>query len=252
VGMKITALLPGGVFPAKGRCVTTAYSNWGDAIVAAPGVYPPQEDSRLLVVGMDRQRPPTGLRVADLCTGSGFVAVAAAARGALAVTAFDLCPRAVRCARANALAAGVDVDVHLGHWARAAEFGPFDLITSNPPYVPAPELREREAAHPVDGGPPLAVDAGIDGRLVLDPLCVHVPRLLADGGTLLLVQSEFAGIEQTLSALRAAGLRSDIVAHQHIPFGPVMTSRAAWLESTGRLETGRRTERLAVIAAVRS
>jgi release factor glutamine methyltransferase len=198
---------------------------------------------------MDRSRPPKGLRVADLCTGSGFVAVAAAMRGAVAVAAFDLCPDAVRCARANALAAGAHVEVHLGHWARAAEFGPFDLITSNPPYVPAPgEL----GAHPVGGGPPLAVDAGLDGRLVLDPLCAHAPRLLADGGTLLLVQSEFAGIDQTVSALRAAGLRSDVVAHQHIPFGPVMTCRAAWLESTGRLEPGRRTEKLAVIAAVRS
>jgi release factor glutamine methyltransferase len=200
---------------------------------------------------MDRHRSPAGLRVADLCTGSGFIAVAAAIRGAQAVTAFDLCPRAVRCARTNAVAAGVDVDVHLGHWARAAEFGPFDLITGNPPYVPAPAPGELDVSHPVDGGPPLAVDAGRDGRLVLDPLCEHAPGLLADGGTLLLVQSEFAGIDQTLSALRAAGLRSDIVAHQNSPFGPVMSTRAAWLEDTGRLEVGRRTERLAVIAAVR-
>lgn len=168
------------------------------------------------------------------------------------MTAFDLCPRAVRCARANALAAGVDVDVRLGHWARVAEFGSFDLITSNPPYVPAPAPGELETEHPADGGPPLAVDAGVDGRLVLDPLCAHAPRLLAKGGTLLVVQSEFADVDQTVATLRAAGLRTDVVAQQHIPFGPVMASRATWLESTGRLETGRRTERLAVISAVRS
>jgi release factor glutamine methyltransferase len=34
----------------------------------------------------------------------------------------------VRCARVNAVCAGVDVDVHLGSWARAVEFAPFDLV----------------------------------------------------------------------------------------------------------------------------
>src|SRR5687767_15091520 len=111
----------------KGRSVTIPCTEPGDVVVAPPGVYAPQEDSRLLVDVMDRFRPPGGLRVADLCTGSGFVAVAAAVRGAAAVTAFDACPRAVRCARANAAAAGAEVGVHLGHWARADEFGPFDL-----------------------------------------------------------------------------------------------------------------------------
>jgi len=177
------------------------------------------------------------------------VAVAAATRGAAAVTAFDICPRAVRCARVNASAAGADVDVHLGHWARAAEFGPFDLILSNPPYVPAPG--DEAGVHPADAAPPLAVDAGVDGRLVLDPLCAHAPALLAEGGALLVVQSEFAGIDQTVSALRGAGLRADVVTRQRIPFGPVMTSRAPWLEEAGRLERGRRTETLAVIAGVR-
>lgn len=247
--MKIKALQPDGDPSVKGRCVTTAYSEPGDLVIAAPGVYAPQEDSRFLVDAMDRYRPPMALRVADLCTGSGFVAVAAAIRGAAAVTAFDICPRAVRCARANVSAAGVDVDVHLGHWARAAEFGPFDLILSNPPYLPAPD-GDAEIP-PADAAPPVAVDAGLDGRLVLDPLCAHAPALLADGGALLIVQSEFAGIDQTVAALLAVGMRVDSVTYQSIPFGPVVTSRAAWLESTGKLELGRRTERLAVIAAVK-
>lgn len=230
--------------------VTTAYTEPGDLVIAAPGVYPPQEDSRLLVDVMDRYRPPTALRVADLCTGSGFVAVAAATRGAAAVTAFDICPHAVRCARANASAAGVHVDVHLGHWARAAEFGPFDLVLSNPPYVPAPDGGDE--GYPADAAPPLAVDAGVDGRLVLDPLCAHAPALLTDGGMLLVVQSEFSGIEETVRALQCAGLRVEDVVRQVIPFGPVMSSRAAWLEATGRIEPGRRTETLAVIAAVKA
>src|SRR5690349_17039828 len=144
-------------------------------------------------------------RVVDLCTGSGVVAVAAGGQKASHVTAFDVCSRSVRCARMNALSAGVDVDVHLGSWARATEFGPFDLVLCNPPYVPHdPDVTY--APMPADVGPARAWDAGYDGRLVLDPLCEAVSDLLAPGGTFLLVQSEFAVPRQTLAALASAGM----------------------------------------------
>jgi release factor glutamine methyltransferase len=189
-----------------------------------------------------------GRRVVDLCTGSGVIAVTAAEQGAGAVTALDICAHAVRCARANAAAAAVDIDVHRGSWARAVEFGPFDLITCNPPYVPHDPGVDFEPLPPYVG-PARAWDAGEDGRLVLDPLCAAVPQLLADGGTLLLVQSEFADPRLSLAALSSAGLDAGIVARQWIPFGPVLTSRAKWLEETGRLEPGRREEELLVIRA---
>jgi release factor glutamine methyltransferase len=228
--------------------VTTAYSESPDTLIAPAGVYAPQEDSQFLIDVMEKADLARGRRVADLCTGSGVVGIAAGERGASQVMAFDVCPRAVRYARANALSAGVDVDIHLGSWARAAEFGPFDLVVCNPPYVPHdPDVTY--AWIPQDAGPARAWDAGYDGRLVLDPLCEAVPDLLAPGGTFLLVQSEFAVPRRTLAALSSAGLDAEIVAYQWIPFGPVMTSRAQWLEETGRLEWGRREEELVVIRA---
>lgn len=229
--------------------MTTAYNpelHPISTIVVADGVYAPQEDSQLLIDVMEEAGLAVGRSVADLCTGSGVVAINAAAQGASAVAAFDICQRAVRCARFNVLAHDVAVDVHLGSWARAAEFGPFDLITCNPPYVP----------HDLDNAAPTGVtgrarawDAGEDGRMVLDPLCAAAPDLLADGGSLLLVQSEFANPRKTLADLSAAGLDADIVAWQWVPFGPVLSSRAEWLEETGRLEPGRREEELLVIRA---
>ncbi|SEH60164.1 release factor glutamine methyltransferase [Mycolicibacterium rutilum] len=197
---------------------------------------------------MDSAALARGRHVVDLCTGSGVVAIGAAAQGAASVTAFDICPKAVRCARSNALAAGVDVDVHRGSWARAVEFGPFDLVTCNPPYVPHDPSADCEPL-PDYVGPPRAWDAGYDGRLVLDPLCEAVPQMLAHGGSLLLVQSEFADPRQTLGALASCGLDAEIVARQWIPFGPVLSARAEWLEETGRLEPGRREEELLVIRA---
>ena len=225
--------------------MTTAYTDERATVVAADGVYAPQQDSQLLVDVMEKTRLAQGNRVADLCTGSGVVAINAALQDAISVSAFDICPRAVHCARANALAAGVDVDVHLGSWARAVEFAPFDLLVCNPPYVP----HRSGAPLPSTIGPPRAWDAGYDGRLVLDPLCGAVPDLLAHGGSLLVVQSEFADPRQTLAALSGAGLDAEVVAWQWIPFGPVLMSRAEWLEETSRLDPGRREEELLVIRA---
>ncbi|MCV7227987.1 HemK2/MTQ2 family protein methyltransferase [Mycolicibacterium komossense] len=228
--------------------MTTAYSNPDVAVM--PGVYAPQQDSRLLIDTMRNLGVAAGRRVADLCTGSGVAALAAAAQGAETVTAFDVSPAAVRCARGNALSAAANVDVHLGSWARAREFGPFDLVTSNPPYVPHDPAND-EAAVSTRFGRPLAWDAGRDGRLVLNPLCATVRDLLDDDGVLLLVHSEFAGLTRSLGILGDNGMSAQIVAEQWIPFGPVLSARAAWLEQTGLLQAGRRVERLAVIRAQR-
>jgi release factor glutamine methyltransferase len=84
---------------------------------------------------------------------------------------------------------------------------------------------------------------------VLDPLCAAAPRLLAEAGTLLIVQSEFSGTHATVEALSDAGLSAAVVAQESVPFGPVLRARAEWLERTGRLEQNRRMEELVVIRA---
>ncbi|MGV0790499.1 HemK2/MTQ2 family protein methyltransferase [Mycolicibacterium sp. XJ1819] len=231
--------------------MTSAYTADPNPVISEQGVYTPQEDSQFLIEVLEKTGLAHGRRVADLCTGSGVVAMAACAQDAAEVTAFDICPRAVRCARRNAVAGGFDATVHLGSWARAVEFGPYDLVLCNPPYVPHDPTAPNGGASPLPStiGPARAWDAGYDGRMVLDPLCEAVSDLLAPGGTLLLVQSEFAVPRQTLAALASAGLDAEVVAYQWIPFGPVMSARAEWLEETGRLEPGRREEELLVIRA---
>ncbi|WP_100482204.1 HemK2/MTQ2 family protein methyltransferase [Mycobacteroides abscessus] len=215
------------------------------------GVYVPQYDSALLRESMTRFFPPAGLRVADLCTGSGYLALAAAKEGAAAVTALDMCPLAVECAQSNAQRVGADITALQGDWLRAKEFGPFDLVLANPPYVPGDRRVLLGDAVPASVGTTLAFHAGVSGRLVLDPLCTHAHELLDPHGVLLLVQSEFADVSQTVYALAATGLTAEVIAEQHVPFGPVMSARAPWLERMGRLGKGRRTERLVVIAGRR-
>jgi release factor glutamine methyltransferase len=227
--------------------LTTTYQV-ADAALPAVSVYQPQYDSRLLVDTMKWTGIVAGKRVLDLCTGSGFVAIAAAEMGCASVTAFDICPHAVRCSRDNAVDAGVDVDVREGSWTRAFDCAPFDVVVSNPPYVPTPPIDDTDLIAP-SAGPSWSFNAGPDGRLVLDPLCESATNLLCHGGSLLLVQSAFAGVQQSLDCLRSTGLDARVVASQWVPFGPVLSARARWLENTGRLRRGCRAEELVVIRA---
>jgi release factor glutamine methyltransferase len=217
-------------------------------VLAAHKVYQPQDDSRLLVETMQQSGLVRSRRIVDLCTGSGFVAIAAAEMGCASVTAFDICPHSVRCAQDNAAIAGVEIDIREGSWIGALGCEPFEVVMSNPPYVPTPSFGDTEMISS-DAGPSWAWNAGPDGRLVLDPLCGSVSNLLCDGGSLLLVQSALAGVEQSLDTLRLTGLYAEVVSSQWIPFGPVLTARADWLEEAGLLHRGCRQEELVVIRA---
>lgn len=227
--------------------MTTTYPAPSESLLAER-VYQPQYDSFLLVDTMRRTGLIPQRRVLDLCTGSGFVAIAAAEMGCASVIAYDICPSAVSHSRGNVRGAGVDVDVRQGSWVKALGHGPFDLVVSNPPYVPAPPVDDTDSIASV-AGPSRAYNAGPDGRLVLDPLCGSASKLLAEGGSLLLVHSALSGVDKTLYALRATGLYAEVVASQVIPFGPVLTARAQWLEQTGRIARGCRQEEIVVIRA---
>ncbi|MGK2879554.1 MAG: HemK2/MTQ2 family protein methyltransferase [Mycobacterium sp.] len=219
-------------------------------IETATGVYPPQEDSCLLIDTLERTTVVVGRSVADLCTGSGIVAIAAAELGARSVAAWDISADAVACARRNADRYGVAVDVTWGFFQDALVAGPYDVVLCNPPYVPAAPVSDLLSVGAA--GPVGSWDGGEDGRAILDPLCKLAPDLLRDGGTLLFVQSEFSGVDHSLTALGDNGLRAEVVAWQRIPFGPVLVAQADWLERTGKLQLGQRDEELVVIRADKS
>lgn len=227
--------------------MTTTYPAPVGAL-ASEKVYQPQYDSLLLVDAMQRTALVPNRRVLDLCTGSGFVAIAAAELGAASVTAFDICPHAVRCSRGNAIDAGVNVDVREGSWTKAFGCAPFEVIVSNPPYVPVPSADDRPEI-PSAAGPSWAWNGGRDGRLILDPLCESASSLLCGGGSMLLVQSAFADVQRSLDILRSTGVDAEPIASHWIPFGPVLSALASWLEATGRLPRDCREEQLVVIRA---
>ncbi|MFK0195242.1 HemK2/MTQ2 family protein methyltransferase [Kitasatospora sp. NPDC090308] len=213
-------------------------------LLRPPGVYAAQGDTALLLDVLGREPLRPGARCLDIGTGSGALALAAARRGCR-VTAVDLSRLSLATAWLNAHLHGLPLRVRHRDLTAPAPGDRYDLVLSNPPYVPAPR------PGPPPPGPARAWDAGPDGRLLLDRLCRRVPALLAPGGVLLLVQSSLARPEATVRQLRAAGLRTAVAARRRQEFGPVMTARAPWFEQIGLIEPGVRTEELVVIRGVR-
>ncbi len=122
----------------------------------------------------------------------------------------------------------------------------FDIVFSNPPYVPAPDSR------PPSHGPERAWDAGVDGRAVIDRICADAPALLRPGGVLLMVHSGMCGAEETLDRLEGAGLAAQVRTTASVPWGPVLRSRRSWLEQQGLAAKAEEREELVVIRAERS
>ncbi|GGP82190.1 HemK2/MTQ2 family protein methyltransferase [Saccharothrix coeruleofusca] len=213
-------------------------------LLRPPGVYPPQDDTRLLAEAMAYAGIRPGAHVLDVCTGTGALAVAAARAGAGEVTAVDRCRRAVFAAWANGRAHRVRVRARHGDFGDLVGERRFDVVTANPPYVPSQDVPDR--------GPARAWDAGERGRAVLDRLCAVMPLLLAERGIGLIVHSGLCGEEATLHQLRGGGLKASVVARRTVPFGPVMRGRARWLEDRGLIAPGQRHEELVVIRADRA
>ena len=164
---------------------------WSHDFAVNPSVLIPRPETELIIEELlqclPQDLPQRACRILDIGTGSGCLAVIAAAELPLAhVTATDISKPALEVARANAGRYGVADRItfvesaYVGH----AE-APFDFIISNPPYVTeseyqnlAPEVREYE--------PALALVAGEDGFRDIRQIVDIASRQLAPGGTALI------------------------------------------------------------------
>ena len=212
-------------------------------VLSFPGVHRPRSDTWLLRDAMVRERL-AGASVADLCTGSGALAVSAALAGAGNVVAVDISLRSTLAARLNARVNRCELRVHRGDLIAGLGEQCFDVIVSNPPYVPAATdaLPLHRSTTPLDGGR--------DGRALIDRVCREAPARLGPRGALLLVHSSVCGLERTCAALADEGLDVSVVARRRGPLGPVLRSRAAMLRERGLLGE-RDEEELVVVRGAR-
>ncbi len=173
----------------------------------------------------DVVRRQDALREADvleLGTGSGAIGVSAAKAGARSVTVVDVSRRALVTAALNARLNGVRIRPLRGDLFDPVAGERFDIVVSNPPYLPSDGIPARGARRAWEGGE--------DGRAVLTRICARVGDHLRPGGTVLLVHSSINDVSRTLEALEQTGLRADIVARQRGPIGPLLAARMPELE----------------------
>jgi release factor glutamine methyltransferase len=150
----------------------------------------PRPDTEILTEAVLKKGSEAGvplIKILDVCTGGGCIAVSLAALTNADITAADICPHALALARENAALHHVSdrirfiqCDLFTGLQGEI-----FDVIVSNPPYIPTgeiaalqPEVRDYE--------PRLALDGGADGLDIYRRLIPAAIHHLCPGGALFL------------------------------------------------------------------
>ena len=151
---------------------------------------PRQDTERLVEQAMEYWHSFEGtdrkLRLLDMCTGSGCIAVSLAYYGSWAdITASDISAEALETAKRNAARYKEPVEFVESDLFSALEGQIYDLIVSNPPYIPTAEI-ETLMPEVRDHDPKIALDGGEDGLDFYRRLASEAPAHLTDDGVIML------------------------------------------------------------------
>ena len=198
---------------------------WTLELAVTPATLVPRPETELLVdLALARLPVDAPVRVADLGTGSGAIALAIASeRPRAQVLATDASSAALDVARGNAARNGIgNVAFRLGSWLQPLGEDTFDLIASNPPYIAEgdPHLARGDLRFE----PAMALSCGADGLDAIRVIVRDAPACLRPGGWLLLEHGWEQG-DAVRALLAAAG------------FADVATERD--LEQRDRVSLGR-------------
>ena len=174
--------------------ITGEQEFYGLALRVTPAVLIPRPETELLVEAVlnhlgSVERPQNPVRIIDIGTGSGAIAIAIAHHLAHAdITAVDLSRRALAIARENVERHHLLRRVHLvvsDLLGAIANQEPFDVIVSNPPYIPS---ADRPTLHPQvrDHEPSRALFAGASGLEIYERLIPQAQAMLRPSGLLAL------------------------------------------------------------------
>jgi release factor-specific protein-(glutamine-N5) methyltransferase len=140
-----------------------------------------------------------GVKVLDLCSGSGAVALTVAKNSTAAVTAADISDAALTVAANNL--EGVSAELIKSDLFGALEGREFDVIISNPPYIPSADI-ENLAVEVKSFEPAEALDGGADGLDFYRKIASEAGKYLSKDGCLLLEVgiTQAGAVKELLSA----------------------------------------------------
>jgi release factor glutamine methyltransferase len=191
---------------------------WGMDIIVNPAVLIPRPETEHLIetvlAGAGRVPSPASLRIVDVGTGSGCVALALAKELPKAeIHATDISSAALEVARANAARHRFEDRIHFHETDLLPGFEPasFDLVVSNPPYVG--ELEQDQVQLEVRRFEPrTAVFAGPTGLEVIERLVPQAQSGLKPGGWLMMeISGTIAeGVRNLLSSWDEVQITKDL------------------------------------------
>lgn len=164
--------------------ITKTQEFYGRPFRVSPAVLIPRpETEHIIEVALKRARQ--AIRAVDIGTGSGAIAVTWHLETACDTFATDISPAAIEVARSNAQTLGAQVHFAAMDLGSALPANSFDLVLSNPPYIPEPEGQtlQREVR---DWEPSIALFGGPTGVEIYERLIADADRILKPKGWLIM------------------------------------------------------------------
>ncbi|PGM52123.1 putative protein N(5)-glutamine methyltransferase [Bacillus sp. AFS053548] len=183
---------------------------YGNRIAVVPGVFVPRRRTEFLAQNAI-DLSVSGVKVVDLCCGSGAVGVAISkAVGLVSLYAVDIDPTAVQCAKCNvSKLGGLVYEGDLYHPLPPQLLGNVDIIVANAPYVPTEAIKSLpQEARLYE--PKVALDGGKDGNDIHRKVAENASLWLASGGHLLIETSKIQA-PQTVEIFNHYGLIARLI-----------------------------------------
>ena len=183
--------------------IVNAQNFYGYHFYVDENVLIPQPDTEILVeevIGIG-QKKDKSLKILDICTGSGAIAISIRKNLACTMYASDISESALEVARKNAVMNHAEISLMASDMFEKVD-GKFDIIVSNPPYIETSTLEN--LSEEVKNEPRIALDGGEDGltfyRILIDEAREHLEK---DG--MLAVEIGFNQKEKVMRMFEEAG-----------------------------------------------
>ncbi len=148
-------------------------------------VLTPRKDTEILVERAIKEiKDNNYLKVLDLCTGSGCIAIAVKKNVNANVTAVDISKKALAVAKRNSLKNNVEIEFLESDMFKNLT-DKYDLILTNPPYIDSDEIKELDV-EVKDNDPLIALDGGMLGLKFYNIIHENLRKFLTDDGLIIM------------------------------------------------------------------